>query len=317
MHDRLLDKPSAITLRVRDIQNISRTLLKAADQAYKTGRGEDGRVLKRLGRTIRDNAAAPDKGGFREYGDFLKKYGNDSENETALELGRSSLTRSRESSPEAIKRELADMHPDASEHYKKGLAEAIYDLVDNAPTENPTKALDILDSPATKKKLRIAFDNERAADAFVSNMKERINERKMLSGLFGNTITAPTLAMQKRLLGGRVSAKEAAKHAEEIVRHPISKATGAISEQILNRLPPLTQGVLDDPEASAIFARAISNPDEFERLMTTPNPPSPLKMKAIAPPEINGPEAREAVLRSLGVRVLPEVKQTADDTSPQ
>ncbi len=90
---KLLDKPSATTIRVRDAQDISRAMLDAADSAYKSGNGARGKALADLGRAIRTNARTPEQGGFSEYGQWLDRYAENKGLEDALETGSAFMSR--------------------------------------------------------------------------------------------------------------------------------------------------------------------------------------------------------------------------------
>src|SRR5690606_5301087 len=79
--DQLLDRPSGLTMTVRQAQDVSEALLNAGHNAFATqGGGSRGRALTDLGRAVRDNARTPERGGFAEYDEWLRRYGTDSDN---------------------------------------------------------------------------------------------------------------------------------------------------------------------------------------------------------------------------------------------
>ena len=255
------------SVRVRDVQDISFALNSAADEAYKAGRGSDGKVLKDLARALRENASDPAKGGHVKYGEFLTRYGDASDELDALELGRGAIKKSETNTAEHIEKELSQMAPEARDYYKKGLAEAIFYEVDHAPEENPTAALKKLNTPAMRRKIKIAFGDEASVNDFYTEIAKRMMERETLNSLGGSVTTPSSEAIKSLTAAGRKGEYEKRiQKLSDVLKKPVETA-GA---HALNLMAERDAEILGDPEAAELLARALVDPKEMERLLRNP-----------------------------------------------
>lgn len=283
LHDQLLDNPGAARIRVRDAQDVSKSLLDAADSAYRAGQGGDGRTLKNLGRTIRSNAGDPERGGIREYGDWLKQYGHDSENKEALELGRGAATPGVNNTAESIARRLSKMSSEASkDYYRKGLGEALIYQVRSARGGIGTMR-DLLKSEDFRDKVHIAFPSPEAYDKFMDAAEERVAEQSANGRVLGGSDTAENLDAMRDLEGQGMSNAEKAKMVGETIRSPLKSAAAFGAKKLIELIPESEQGLLADPETNALLARALKDPAEMERLLKGVDPAA-LKKQPIANP---------------------------------
>jgi hypothetical protein len=283
LHDQLLDAPHPIQIRVRDAQDISRALLDAADAAYKKGEGGDGRVLKSLGRTVRNNAADPDQGGLAEYGAWLKQYGHDSENKDALELGRSAIKPGMDNTAEAIQRELSGMASEtAKDHYRKGVGEGLIYTVRNSGGVEAMRKL--LKSEEFRDKVHIAFPDRKAYDAFMDAAEERVAEERRNNQVLHGSDTDPNLAARADLTEQGMSNKERADLALSMGKHPVSTLGGLALKKVIESLPESEKNMLKHPETNRILGHALSDPKEMERLLLATHPDKLKKEPIINPP---------------------------------
>jgi hypothetical protein len=271
LHDQLLDNPGAATIRIRDAQDISKALLDASDSAYKSGNGADGKVLKSLGRSIRNNAADPEKGGMSEYGDWLKRYGHDSENKEALELGRSAINAGMDNTAEAIKRRLSKMSSEASkDYYRKGLGEGLIYMVRSA--QGGVNAMrNLVKSEEFRDKVHLAFPNHEAYDAFMDAAEERVAEQDRSNRVLRGSDTVENREAIEDLKKQGASALDIAREGARAIQRP-ERLVAKGFEKALDAIPQADRSLLGDPETNAMLARALSDPKEMERILTATDP---------------------------------------------
>jgi len=231
--DDLLDKPSARTITVRQAQDISESLLKAADTAYKSGNGSLGATLKGLGRAVRTNARTPDRGGFSEYDDFLKQYASDMEIEGAYELGSNVLKNGLDNSAEFVRRELMDT----------GDLRVLRNLLKN---EN------------FKQRLRLAFPDDASFVQFLDAAEERVMQANLNNRYAGGSPTYLRQAMRQRLEGEGYDLSDLM----DDVTSPRA-AAGRVTARILQG----RGGILTDPKRNAILGGALLDDAEMSRLL--------------------------------------------------
>ena len=261
--DQVLDKPSAVTLRVRDAQNISEKLLKAADRAFRNGDGDAGGALKGLGRAIRDNARDPNRGGFADYDAWLKQYGLDADNKSALEMGKNVLNNS--IWPEEVQQELAAMDPAALIHYRKGVAEALFKQVKSAKGDISVMRR-LTEDQNLGEKIALAFPDDASFAAFVKAAEQRVKEAGRNSAITSQSRTAPKMAAmqdlndpQGDLVGDVLDA------AASTVTSPGSAPQNLLRG--ITRMIPRQTGILNDEQANALLGQTALNPDEVTRLL--------------------------------------------------
>lgn len=255
------------SVRVRDVQDISHALNSAADQANNDGRNADGKVLKDLARALRVNASDPAQGGHVKYGEFLTTYGDASDELDALKLGRGAIKKSETNTAEDIEKELSKMAPEARDYYKKGLAEAIFYEVDHAPEENPTAALKRLNTPAMRRKIKIAFGDEASVNDFYTEIAKRMMEREALNSLGGSVTTPSSEAIKSLTAAGRKGEYEKRiKTTTDLLKKPLE----TVGAHVVNRMAERDAEILGDPEAAELLARALADPNEMARLLRNP-----------------------------------------------
>jgi len=260
--DQVFDKPSAVTLRVRDAQNISEKLLKAADRAYRTGDGDAGVALKDLGRAIRDNARDPKRGGFADYDTWLKQYGLDADNKAALEMGKNVLNNN--VWPEEVSTELAAMDPAALPHYRKGVAEALFKQVKSAKGDISVMRR-LTEDQNLGEKIALAFPDDASFAAFLKSAEQRVKSAERNNRITSQSRRASLMAAMNDLNDPSGNLGDALEAGVNVALSPQS-APGAVASGIAKVLPKRT-GVLNDDQANAVLGQTALNPDEITRLL--------------------------------------------------
>jgi hypothetical protein len=261
LHDQLLDKPSAISVRVRDAQDISRALLEGSKSAYSSGDGARGAALKGLGKAVRSNAATPDKGGHAEYGAWLKRYGDDSENIEALEMGRNVLTASLDNSPEKIRRTLDEMSDPAKEHFRKGVGEA---LLTQVQRKGVGAARNLMKDEEFAAKVRLAYPTDDGFNSFMTLADDAVQNEARNVQMLGNSRTDARGEARADLNDEGFDASEmladiATLNPGGVVR---SGARAAIKS-----LPRRDRSLVGDPKTNSLLGGAVTNQDEMTRLL--------------------------------------------------
>lgn len=265
LHDQMLDKKTAVNIRVRDAQDISRHLLKAGTSAYAKGDGGLGKALTDLGRSVRQNAATPERGGFSEYGEWLQRYGHDAENESALELGKDAVSKTGiDQNAAFIKRELGKMgSPASKEYYRKGLAEGLLHQVQERGASALHKLLENEDFQA---KVHLAHPDQASYDKFMKSAEERVAEVNRTNHVLRGAELPDTAAAKADLEGG-ASVGKGLQEAGGFIRGGIRNLAGKALQEVGKHLSKAEKSLIEDPETNAMLSRAYTDPREMERLL--------------------------------------------------
>ena len=248
--------PRAIT--VRQAQDISESLLKAADAAFKSSTVTPGLgpTLKSLGRAVRTNARTPDRGGLKEYDDFLKQYATDMEIEGAYELGSNVLKNGLDNSAEFVRRELDEAGPGAMAAYRKGVAEQLLNTV--MDTGDLRVLRNLLKNENFKQRLRLAFPDDASFVQFLDAAEERVMQANLNNRYAGGSPTYLRQAMRQRLEGEGYDLSDLM----DDVTSPRA-AAGRVTARILQG----RGGILTDPKRNAILGGALLDDAEMSRLL--------------------------------------------------
>jgi len=259
--DQVFDKPSGVTLRVRDAQTISEKLLKAGDASWRTGDGDTAQALTGLGRALRGNARDPNRGGFSEYDDWLKQYGSDADNKAALELGRDISKPS--VWPEQIQNTLSEMGPGALIHYQKGVAETLMNRI-NAANGDIKVMRDILRDQNFASKVRMAFPDDASFSAFLASAERRVQNTERNAAFLQNSASARRAATMMDL----EDQPSAMGNVLDAAMDP-GNLPKKVADATLRKLPMFSpvKGALRDERANAALARTALDPDEVTRLL--------------------------------------------------
>lgn len=259
--DQVFDKPSGVTLRVRDAQTISEKLLKAGDASWRTGDGDTAQALTGLGRALRGNARDPNRGGFSEYDDWLKQYGSDADNKAALELGRDISKPS--VWPEQVQNTLSEMGPGALIHYQKGVAETLMNRI-NAANGDIKVMRDILRDQNFASKVRMAFPDDASFSAFLASAERRVQNTERNAAFLQNSASARRAATMMDL----EDQPSAMGNVLDVAMDP-GNLPKKVADATLRKLPMFSpvKGALRDEQANAALARTALDPDEVTRLL--------------------------------------------------
>lgn len=266
LSERLEADPNAVAgMRVREVQDVSRTLIKAATSAYKRGEGDLGEELNNIGRTLRNNGKDPERGGNAQYGAWLKQYGVDSENLEAFELGYNAPPAGRKNTAESHQQTLEGMGSDAAHaHYKEGLGEGI--LYDIRNTGDAKAARDFVRKDELRDKVRLAVKDDAAFEQFSEKVGDWADTRERTNHVTSGSDTAGNLAGAADLDVQGMSNADKLRHGAEFVHKPFRK-TAAVAMNKLADMLPEEKGLLSDPGTHDILGKALSDPKEMERLL--------------------------------------------------
>lgn len=264
LYDDLLDKPSAQTITVRDAQNISKSLLDAANDAYSSGNPTRGAALKDLGKAVRTNAAEPERGGFAEYGDWLKKYGEDSQGIDALEMGRQVFGNSLDMSAEKLRQTYAGWGETARENYRQGVGEAVLAAVRRKG--GVTEARQLLKNEEFADRIRIAVPDHMSFKDFMGSLEREVQMADRNNRVVGGSQTYGRQAARADLEAQGRDPLDMAAEAIETGLSP-AKLTAKGLKATLKALPRKDRSIIGDPAANAALGKALTNPDEMTRLL--------------------------------------------------
>jgi hypothetical protein len=265
--DQALDNPAAVSLRIRDAQNISEKLLNAGDRAFRSGDNEAAKTFNELGRAIRTNARDPQQGGIAAYDDWLKQYGSDADNSRALELGRDAVRNLNEKGrPEKVRATLGKMDPAALDHYRKGLAEELLHKVFRSRGDTTLmRELGKKGDQNLQQNIALAFPDDASFAAFVKSAEQRIREAERNNAILSGSATARRQAGMKAMSDPQSDAIAAVDELVGGVASPQS-VPGRVARG-LGRMLPKQTGVLNDEAANALLGQTALNPDEITRLL--------------------------------------------------
>lgn len=281
--DDLLDKPGAQTITVRDAQDISRSLLEGANSAYASGNGARGGALKDLGKAVRTNAATPERGGFQEYADWLKKFGDDMSREEALQLGRDAF--GGKQNAEQLRMAVDDMSDAERALFQKGVGEAL--LAKVRGTRGDVGAMrDMLNSEEYADRLALAFPDDQAFANFMESAARRVAERDVNSRLLGGSPTDPRQAARADL---EAEGFDAIGAVGDVFTGNVGGAARKVAREALKKVPRRSRSALHDPETNRTLASALTNEDEMTRVLNS----------------LNAARARGARSRAIALRAAP------------
>lgn len=261
----VLDRPGGQSITLRDAQDISRSLLDAADSAYRAGDGGRGAALKGLGRAIRSNAADPKAGGLAEYGDWLKKYGDDSDSISALELGRDMFKNSKDMSAEKLKSELGGMSEAALDNYRKGVGEAVVAQA-RSSKGGVGAARQLLKSREFGDRAELAFPDKTSFNRFMTSIEQEVLRQDRNNRVVGGSPTYARGSARADLEAQGSGPMDALASTLEGVLNP-GKIPAAALKEAIKSLPRKDRSLIGDPAMNEALGRALSDPDEMTRLL--------------------------------------------------
>lgn len=267
--DTLRDNPAAATLDVRTAQDVSKALLDMASDAFRSGNGSSGTALGGIGRALRNNAreAVP------EYGNWLARYGDESSQIEALELGRRVFRNADDPaadgmSAEVLRGQFAEMSDTAKDMFRKGIAEAI--VARTRTSRGEVGAMrDLLRTQEFGDRVRLAFPDEQAFTRFMNAAEAEVAMANAGQGIIGNSSTARRQATMQRL-GGQPEQK-AADTLGSITWTGAPLVAGRAAIRAGGRAMGRRNSVLENDSLNEMLGRAVSQEDVL-RLMLQRGP---------------------------------------------
>lgn len=262
-----LDNPSAITLTVRNAQDISKSLLDAADAAYKGGDGARGLALKTLGRSVRDTASASNP----DYAGWLSRYGSDSDNLDALQLGHNVFSQAQGNTSAQVQKTLGAMGPQALSFYQKGVAEALIDQSRTAKGGVGTMR-QLLRTQDLSDKVRAAFPDDASFSTFLDSAQQRVREQDANQKILGGSPTYARQAARQDLEAQPFHPLDAAGHALDVTGNILTGNFGTLAgktaKAAFRALPRSDRSLVGNPITNSALGSALSDPGTFADLAT-------------------------------------------------
>jgi hypothetical protein len=237
----------------------------AAQDAYAGGNASRGKALRDVGKAVRENAATPERGGFSEYGDWLKKYGEDSDAIEALELGRGVFGGKLDMSSERLRSTFAGWNDVAKENYRLGVGEAVLDAARRKG--GVTEARQLLKNEEFADRVRVAVPDNMSFDDFMGALEKEVSRADRNNRVMGGSPTYPLQAARADLEGQARSPLDVAAEGVDLMLSPVKALTGKALKEALKAIPRKDRSVIGDPAANEALAKALTNPDEMTKLL--------------------------------------------------
>jgi hypothetical protein len=264
--DTLRDNPAAATLDVRTAQDVSRALLDMSSDAWRRGDGTTGQAIGGIGRALRNNAreAVP------EYNNWLKRYGDESSQIEALQLGRQVLGNPNDPRPDGVSAEVlrgqfAEMSDTAKDMFRKGIAEAIVARTAGRANGEINTMRDLLGVREYADRVRIAFPDEQAFTRFLNAAEVEVGLANAGQGITGNSRTIARAATLKRL--GAQPEAEAVDQLSQATLTGIPLAIGRAGIRAAGRQMGRSRSVLENDQLNELLGRAVTEPELLRQML--------------------------------------------------
>jgi hypothetical protein len=222
-------------------------------------------VLGDIGRAVRNNASES----IPAYRQWLRQYGEDSDNIQAMELGRRALQnlndpRADGMSAENLRRQFGELSDIGKDMFRKGVGEA---LVAQARATGDLNAMRrILRSEEMADRIRVAFPDEQAYTRFLNGIENQIAMTNRDARIIGGS---PTDFRQeaRRMMGGTGVEDAASRGLAN------TSLSGLAMEGIRQTARPITRAidrnrsVLQNPQSNEALGRAMDDADYLRQLL--------------------------------------------------
>lgn len=295
-----------ITMPVRAIQDVTQRWgtqaneLRRALNANQPGVDTSNMLtLERLTNTLRTNGRTPELGGFPEYDQFLRTQQQGFEQERAFDLGMNAFGSGAHNTPPHVSAQLENMtSPNVREAYARGVSEALAEQV-RKNGGDVSAARRIMNDENVRDRLRMAFPDDASFTDFLGRVNDHVRQWNASGTILRNSQTAARQevlnALRDQDRGALAQMGITWPEALHALAHPHTGIPALVTRIGIRRASEALgrQGdaanVLTNPEANAAMGRALTDPNEFSRIMgvqqqgaQTVMPPS-----APTPPTVN------------------------------
>lgn len=258
-----------VMLDVRTAQDVSRALLDSSSEAWRNGNSGVGQLLGDIGKAVRDDARTQ----VKPYGEWLKRYGDDSSQIEALELGRSVLRNVDDPRPdgvsaEVLRKQVAEMSDTAKDLFRKGVGEAI--VARSRTSKGGVGAMrDILRSDELGARLRVAFPDEQAYTRFLNAAEAEAAMGDAANGILGNSRTAFRQGAAQRM-----GAEDYGQAAELIGASLPGLAIEGVKQGVrsVGKSFGRNRSVLENDDLNELFAKALTDQDLLRQMLQGQRP---------------------------------------------
>lgn len=265
LSDTLRDNPSAAAIDVRTAQDLSKALLDMSSDAWRRGDGSTGRALGSIGSAIRQNA----RDAVPEYGQWLQRYGDESSQIEALELGRQVFRNADDPaadgmSAEVLRGQFAEMSDTAKDMFRKGIAEAIVARARTSRGEVGAMR-DLLRTSEFADRVKLAFPDEQAFTRFMNAAEAEVALANTGSAITGNSNTARRQATMQRL--GLQPESQAADQLAQTTLTGLPLVAGRAGLRAAGRAMGRQRSVIENEELNELLGRAVVDESALRQLM--------------------------------------------------
>jgi len=254
-----------ISLDVRTAQDVSRALLDASTDAWRGGNGGVGQLLGDIGKAVRTDARTQ----VGAYDNWLTRYGDESSQIEALELGRRVFRNADDPSADGMSAEVlrgrfADMSDTAKDMFRKGIAEAIVARARTSRGEVGAMR-DLLRTQEFGDRVRLAFPDEQAFTRFMNAAEAEVAMANAGQGIIGNSSTARRLATMQRL-GGQPE-QQAVAQLSQTTLTGIPLVAGRAALRAGSRAIGRRNSVLQNDNLNELLGRAVTDQDVLRQML--------------------------------------------------
>lgn len=262
-----LDDPVTpqIEMDVATAQDVSRAIREASDAAWRSNEGGRGSVLGRIGQAIRDDA----RESVPAYRQWLARYGEDSDNIQALELGRRALQSLNDSRPdgtsaEVLRRQFNELSDVGKDMFRKGVGEA---LVAQARATGDFQTMRrILRSDEMADRIKVAFPDEQSYTRFLNGIEAEVAMANRDNMILGGS---PTAFNQQaiRMMGGTPLEDSTNRSWSGVTLTGVGAEIGRQGARLIGRGIDRSRSVLQNPQSNEALGRALTDADYIRMLL--------------------------------------------------
>jgi hypothetical protein len=264
--EQAIDDPAAVRLTVQEAQDISYALREAATRAYRGGFNSRGESLQAMSRAIRQSATD----GVPEYSAWLQRYGDDSSNIEALELGRNILSNSMDMTAEGVQRQIADMPGPAMEYFRRGVGEAILTRAERAGDVRAMRDLIRVPGGDVGNRVRLAFPDEQSFDDFMRMAGRESDLADTANRITGGSPTYRRGAAAEDMEAGGIPGQllEVGSDVADLRFGSAVRRAGVMGARALDSASRRQRGVLTNEESNRLLAEVLNDPERLRDLMS-------------------------------------------------
>lgn len=258
-----------IALDVRTAQDLSRAMLDASSDAWRSSNGGLGGLLGDIGKAVRGDA----RNQVGAYDQWLTRYGDESSQIEALELGRRIFRNADDPSAdgvsaEVLRREFSEMSDTAKDMFRKGIAEAI--VARSRTSRGGVGAMrDLVKTEEFADRVRLAFPDEQAFTQFMNAAEFEVQMANTNNTVLGNSATSRRDAARQRF--GAQGEEQAASTLANVSIPGIPLELGRQAIRATGRAVSRNRSLIDNPQTNDLIGQALTDPEVLRQMLSRPS----------------------------------------------